>query len=72
MLTAALRGKIFNILIVSECLMFEASRSHTQEGVMPYTDAMDLKGNDGGKEPKSGLLYSKDLSFNRTREMLSI
>lgn len=57
MLPAALKGKIFNLLIVSECLIFEeASRSHSQEGVTPYTDAMNLKGNGEGKEPKSGLL----------------
>lgn len=69
---AALKGKIFNILIVSECLIFEeASRSHSQEGVTPYTDATNLQGNGEGKEPKSGLLYSEDSSFKRTREMLS-
>ena len=52
MLPEALKGKIFNILFVSECLIFqEASRSHSQEAVTPYTDAMDLKENNEEKEP---------------------
>ena len=72
MLPEALKGYISNILFVLECVIFEeTSRSPSQGGVTPYTDAMDLKGNGEGKEPKSGLLYSKDSSFNSTREMFS-